>query len=140
MSTKLPDDLVKAFLGTDYHVLAEAPFILRINMPSPELKDLLDETRTRCAAYLTAWNPHSRPTAESENQENQSALAREIAQGGWMVIPGYGQGRDKVWPAEPSFLVLGIPYAEAERLARHFNQNAFVWCPEDAVPGLVLMR
>jgi putative PIN family toxin of toxin-antitoxin system len=50
------------------------------------------------------------------------------------------EGRDPKggWPAEPGFLVPGIPRGEATELARRFGQNAFVWCERGRAAELVL--
>lgn len=56
-----------------------------------------------------------------------------------MSLPGFGQGADGDWTPEPSFLVLGIPLETAKFLAGKYSQNAFLWCPETAVPELVWM-
>ena len=57
-----------------------------------------------------------------------------------IVIPPAQAALAEKWPAEPSFLALGIDLVTAKILGRHFDQNALVWINDDAIPRLVLLR
>lgn len=127
-------------MRTHYHVEGESPFVLLIGRHSPPLERVFANSGCSCAAYLTAWNPMSRLTDRDRNLGFQRQLEEDLAEGGWRFIPGFGQGADGDWPPEPSFLVLGIPLEAAKLLAGKYRQNAFVWCPGNAVPELVSMR
>lgn len=59
---------------------------------------------------------------------------------GLQFMPGVGVGADPKWQGEPSVLVLGLPLQHARALGTSYLQNAIVWCGEDAVPQLVLLR
>jgi hypothetical protein len=140
MSPPLPGDLVQAYLRTAYHVESDPPFVLRIGRHSPALAALFAASGTSCAAFLTAWNPFSQATDAGRNAESQRRLERDIAPGGWRALPGFGRGDEGDWPPERSVLVLGVPLATARIWAGKYRQNAFLWCPESAVPELALTR
>jgi hypothetical protein len=43
-------------------------------------------------------------------------------------------------PGEPIFLSLLLVLDEAKVIGTQYRQNALVWCGEDAVPLLILLR
>lgn len=134
----MDDNLLRAYRETDYHVHAAPPLVLRIGEACDGLAPLLDRHGVATAAFLTAWNPFSRPTPGAENDAAQARLAAWIAWAGFARLDGEGRGRDGDWPAEPGFLILGIPRQAAEGLSRTFGQNAFVWAEAHRAPELVL--
>lgn len=138
--TAVPSDVVGAYLATDFHVLGEGAFILRINQPSAELASLLLQAGAETAAFLTAWNPHSELLSLPENQAAQGNLLVELKSRQYEVIPGIGRDPSGEWEGEESYLVLGISRAEAQALGSRFGQNAIVWSGRDAVPELILLR
>ena len=77
-------------------------------------------------AYLTAWNPGGRPAPAAANAAAQARLAAALAATGRPLLRGAGAGPDPGWTPEPSFLVLGLPRAEALALAARFGQEAIV--------------
>ncbi len=141
MSTsRIPASLLTAYRQTEYRVEAPRPFVLRIGLASPALLLLHRQSGVASSAFITACNPCSRLLADSENAERQRRLAEAIACEGWRSLPGSGKHISGPWPAEPSFLVLGIGRHDACRLARAFDQNAIVFCDEKCVPELVELR
>jgi len=140
MSTsRIPASLLKAYRQTEYTVHAPQPFILQIGEASPALRLLHRRCGVASSAFITACNPYSRLLADQENAERQQRLAEAVAHGGWRSIPGSGKHISGPWPAEASFLVLGIGREEARSLGRAFEQNAIVFCEADCVPELVLL-
>ncbi len=75
-------------------------------------------------AFLTAWNPGSRPCDRLANRRAQRALLQALAADGWSWRPAIGAGREG-WH-EPSLWIPGLPSSEAEKLARRFGQCAWV--------------
>jgi hypothetical protein len=51
----------------------------------------------------------------------------------------FGQGDDGEWPAEPSFLALGITRSDAEALGRRYQQNAIPWIASDCLTESVTL-
>ena len=45
---------------------------------------------------------------------------------------------DKV--GEESYLIFGITQEQSTNLGINYNQNAIIWCSEDARPQLLLIR
>jgi hypothetical protein len=44
------------------------------------------------------------------------------------------------WPAEKSFLALGLDLEVSRALGAEFQQNAVLWANADAIPRLILLR
>ena len=129
--------LLLAYEMSEY-VVFEPKVVFRVGEPSDALDELLESHGVHEAAFVTASNPHSKPRPAAENQaanerllESQRLLARTC-------LEGEGRATDASW-AERSFLILGIPLAEAEALGRAFGQNAVVFCEKGREPALVLL-
>ena len=93
-----------------------------------------------CSAFITAANPFSSLTAATANAVRQSALADQLGLMKLRFIEGIGEHPSGTWPAEPSFLVLGLILSDAKQLGTNHGQNAIVWCGSDTVPQLILLR
>lgn len=103
-------------------------FDLRINQVSKELQAIMKHHQADTAAYLTAFNPYSSTVTTEQNIDAQCALEAELKELGLSTYGGAGKDPSGHWPAEKSVLVLGIPLAEADRMATRYRQNGFVWC------------
>ena len=55
-------------------------------------------------------------------------------------MDGAGADPTGAWPAEKSFLALGVGEEAARNLGNCFHQDAVVWVGPDAVPRLLLLR
>lgn len=139
MST-LPDKLVLAYRKTEYRVHGAPGFVLRIDVPSPELLTLHRRHQVAFSAFLTACNPYSRLVDAAENAARQQALADALRARGFACLPGIGQHPSGDWPGEDSLLALGPTLDEARAFGAQFEQNAIVWAGDDAVPRLILLR
>jgi putative PIN family toxin of toxin-antitoxin system len=129
--------LLLAYEMSEY-IVFEPKLAFRIGEPNEALDELLESHGERTAAFVTASNPRSKPHSKEENQaanarllESQRLLCRT-----WLA--GEGRSPDASW-AEQSFLILGIPLAEAEALGRAYGQNAIVFCEKGRPPDLVLI-
>lgn len=129
-----------AYLETDYCVFAEASFALRVGTASNSLLKLYRQHGVDCAAFITACNPYSQQVEAAANAAKQAELENDLKLRGLNFIAGEGRHPAGGWPAEMSFLVLGVSRKEAMELGRRYEQNAVVWCGADAVPELVLLR
>lgn len=139
--SEIDPETLKAYEATDYRVdWPSGGFTLKIGRRSRELARLYDEAGVETAAYLSAWNPHSRLTPPEANAAAEAALDAELAAVAPAIAPGWGADPTGAWPPERSTLALGLTLEEARRLARAFRQNGFVWCGPDATPRLELMR
>ncbi len=131
---------VLAYQQTEYRVAGDVPAVLRVGVHCRELAILQQLHQTHCSAFVTACNPRGELAEEALNAQRQAALAAQISSQGYVAIAGIGQHPTGDWPPEPSYLVLGIPRADAMRLGQQFGQNAILWADGDAVPELILLR
>ena len=136
----IPAATIQAYLEADYRVTAAEPFVLNVGRASPELASRFKLDRADSAAFITAWNPCGERTSDTENQAAQQKLLAEIKALGFACLDGEGRDSAGQWPAEPSFLVLGISLEAAKTLAGNFHQNGFVYAGSDATPRLILLR
>ncbi len=136
----LSPDLIKAYEATEFHVKAMPPFVLRVNRYCGSLGRLFKNWEATSAAFITAHNPHSLPLSAKENASRNKKLQADIKKLGFSSIDGFGRHPDGEWESEDSFLVLGISLDGAKELGATYGQNAIVWCGEDAIPRLVLLR
>lgn len=134
-------ELVAAYRATHYCVNgATPPFLLRVDATNADLAAFHAANGVRSSAFLTAWNPGSRPTADEVNQAAQQRLKARLLGGGFRVVDGLGVDPTGQWAGEESVLVLGIPRAAACAVGREFHQHGIVWSDADAVPRLLLLE
>jgi hypothetical protein len=98
----------------------------RIGSRSSRLEALLERHRAERWAFITAWNPGSRPLSRAENDRRQTELLEAITAAGYRCLCGEGRGNDPAWPPEESVLALDIPKRAARRFGRQFGQLAIV--------------
>ncbi len=139
--TLLSPALIQAYLGTTYRAETNGGVItLKIGAASRSITTLFVESQVGSAAFITAENPYSAPQPSAVNAERQRQLGDDLSAMGITYFPGEGQGEDPSWPAEASFLALGIDREAASDLGRKYGQNAIVWIGSDGLPELVLLR
>ncbi len=136
-SNRLSAELLLAFADTHYIAHHEAPFVMHIGQPCPELKELMADHNALSAAFITAWNPFSQKLPAKENKARQDELNANLKKRGLICLDGVGKHPSNNWPGEVSVLVLGLDLEAAKSLARYYEQHAFVWAAGDAVPDLV---
>ena len=139
-STVIPPSLLTAYRNTLYRVQATPPFTLIVGEISPALQQWIAQRQCACAAFVTACNPHSHVLSDAENAQRHCALEQVIRQCGLPYASGLGQSQDGHWKPEPSYLVGGLTLEETQALGRRFEQNAVVWCGQDALAQLILLR
>lgn len=130
-------ELVQAFMETEYFVHTDPAFKMHIGQPCPELARLMAERNANCAAFITAWNPFSQQLSPKENEQRQQDLKAQLKTRGLSFIDGIGQHPINEWPGEPSVLILNLNRESGKVLAAQYEQHAFVWVDETAVPELV---
>ena len=134
-------ELIAAYLRTSYRALApEGEIVLRIGEPSDAMAQLIRAAGANGAAFITAENPFSEQLSGSENLVRQKCLREDLALLGATVFDGEGQGDDPAWPAETSYLAVGITYDEARDLGIQYQQNAIVWIDATGTPELLMVR
>lgn len=133
-------DLIKAYETTEFHVTAMPPFVLGVNRYCGKLDRLFKNWEASSAAFITAYNPYSESLATEENESRNQRLQADIKNLGFRSIGGFGKHPDGEWESEDSLFVLDISLEGAKELGAAYGQNAIVWCGEDAIPRLVLLR
>ncbi len=141
VESRLPEELIEAYLKTEYRAVVDgAAITLRIGAQSSGILFLFEQSKTDCAAFITAENPFSAPQTSETNAERQGQLRADLQFLGVPLFEGEGQGEDTSWPPEASYLVLSLGRDEARELGRKYEQNAVVWVGADGVPELLLLR
>ena len=138
--THIADRLLESYRQTDYQVHGPVPFSLKIGQPNEPLRQLYKHHRCDCAAFITAWNPFSQKLDPDVNAQRHLDLMADLETRSLIFVHGMGVGQDPDWPGEVSGLILGLALEASRVLGRKFNQNAIVWCDQDAQPELVLLR
>ena len=129
------EDLRNAYLNTTFKVYQ--PLIeIKVGLANEVLDDLLIKNNSTEWAYITAFNPYSQ-TLPAEQNELRHAKLRDRLQH-YRVFEGEGSGEDPNWPAEKSFLVIGITKNDAAKIGILFEQNAIV-VGEKSKPAELLM-
>ena len=92
-------------------------------------------------AMLTAWNPRAKPRGDAVNQRAQARLERLLTEGQprrrW--LPARSSDGRGGW-VEPQCFVAGLAPAAARRLARRFDQRAYLHGEVDGPVKLRLRR
>jgi hypothetical protein len=143
--SRIHPEKIAAYAATRYGVSWNGQdFDLWIGRPSDELRALFARTGTASAMFITAFNPAGSRCPDAENVAANRRLREDLAQLGLPFAEGEGQGQGEAgtepWPAEKSFLVLGIGRDRAMDLGRRYGQDAIVWSDADAVPALLILR
>ena len=140
-SSRVAPTLIAAYRATHYCVNGVSPpFLLRIDEGNPDLAACHLARAVDCSAFLTAWNPGSRPMPDRDNELAQQRLRGTLEQRGYGLLEGLGVDPTGQWAGEESFLVLGIGREAACELGREFRQHGIVWSGADAVPHLLLLE
>ncbi|MSQ44369.1 MAG: DUF3293 domain-containing protein [Chloroflexi bacterium] len=146
-ASSIPDGLIDAYLSTTYQLgLGGAGPSLRIGEPvgtgPGTVGGMMADAGATCAAFITAWNPHSNPaTTDAENEAAHARLLDRLAAfPGVTVHEGEGVGENPEWAPERSVFAVGLASSDAISLGREFRQNAIVWVDDAGVPELLLLR
>ena len=139
-SSSISKSLIAAYNATRYRVFTDIPFILRIGQRSPHLLQLYIKYNCLSATLITAWNPYSVITSESDNTTAQLRLETVLLERSIPSISAIGEDPELKWSGEESVLALNLNLNTAKELGIEFQQNAVVWSGQDAIPQLVLLR
>jgi hypothetical protein len=95
--SSVDDELIKAYVATDFQVNTDPTFILKIGHYSVELSELYKQHNCKVSAYITAWNPLGKTLSNSENKRLNNALKDSISEK-YKFIEGVGRDSDGKWP------------------------------------------
>ena len=136
--SEISNELIDAYLSTNFHVYAEEEFMLNVGHFSKPLSELHKSHACDTSAVITAWNPLGVAQSDEANKKQNDTL-KKIAQERYTVIDAAGVDPKGEWPPEASFIILGISRYDAMELGQRFQQNAIIF-NEGAVPELVMLR
>ena len=132
--------LIKAYQAANYYVRSAQPFTLQIGKVSDGVIDLCRRYGLSSATFITAYNPFGEVLTDKENQQRNKQLKLEVNALDLPLIKGFGQDKLGEWGQEDSFLIFGLDLETAKAIGIKYEQNAIVWCGEDAIPRLMLLR
>lgn len=138
--SSVASNLIAAYNATQYRVITDSPFNLKIGERSRQLAELYQKYNCASSAIITAWNPQSVAASKGYNLAAQLKLETELSARSVPFITAFGEDPKMEWPGEESFLVLNLNLDTAKELGIEFQQNAVVWSGQDAIPQLVLLR
>ena len=86
--TRIDPKLDAAYRATLYRVFIPggSPIDLRVDAASAALDALLARHGVQAWAFITAWNPGSKPVAATENAARHAQLLNATETGGWRVF------------------------------------------------------
>jgi len=127
MSQKNQSALWHAYEQTQFYVRECTPeFCIRIGSHHERLDEMLHDHQCDGWSYITASNPASDLLSDEQNAGRNRELESLLESQSFVFYRGEGVGSDPAWPAEASFLILGISREAAVLLGRQFGQNAIV--------------
>lgn len=136
-TSSLFDRLDQAFRNTHYEVHTDTGHItIRIGQCPPFPRDW---PAMKSWAFLTAWNPLSKPLPREENRRRNAQLLAAIEKWNWKALPGVGVSPDGSW-REESFFIFHIRKQQARALAERFGQLAFVYGEGDGIAELIYIQ
>jgi hypothetical protein len=114
-------ELALAYLDADYRWELDGRWHpLAVGAP-PGDEFLRAHPNARSLGLLSAWNPHSVERSEALNREADAALQAALEASDLMYHPAFSAARNRSW-REPGWLVLDMPRATLDALARRFGQ------------------
>lgn len=132
-------ELEQTYRAAEYCLwLANQEHILRIGTPAPAALKVLQQLGLQKAAYIvTPCNPRSEQLSNTDNRARLERLRTQMKATKLRWLPCVNRDPKREWPDEPGALILDCDVSFAERLARDYEQNAFVEFNLDGVPVLI---
>ena len=117
--------LVEMYRSSDYRVRLPRGGWASIHIDAPLPASLLGLIGKHGWAFITAWNPFSRPLPRRQNHAAQQALLAALRklQSTRLIRAAMGVGPS--W-RESSLFVVGPSLEEMDALAQQFRQNAYI--------------
>ena len=125
ISRNIDQQLLEAYLATTYEV-KHLGLYLRIGEENWDLEEFLIDNNVFSWAFISAWNPFSKPLPPSENKIRHLKLIEFVKNKRWVFAEGFGIPPNEDWQAEKSLFILDISRNEAINLGKKFDQNAIV--------------
>lgn len=139
-NSTIQNNLILAYNETDFIVDLDPQLTMHIAEYNEELLNLYKLYNVNSCAFITAYNPYSEITSDSQNVQRNQVLFNELKSKELFFLNGEGKHPSGNWPGEASYLILGISVDESKELGSKYEQNAIIWCGQDVIPQLVLLR
>lgn len=137
----IPAKLIQSYIAAHYQAEIDSDILtLHIGQYCEPLSKLMKKSGTQCALYITACNPHNQIQPPEINQTANYQLRNHLLRHSSYIFTGKSLDPAVKWPAEPSFLALGIDLTTSKTLGKQFDQNALVWVDKNVIPRLILLR
>lgn len=137
----IPAKLIQSYIAAHYQACNDSSTLtLHIGQHCEPLSRLMKTFGMQCALYITAYNPYSQPQHTETNLAANHQLLNRLSYHSNHIFEGKSLDSRGEWPAEPSFLAIGIDLVTSRILGRQFSQNAIVWVDKGATPKLILLR
>jgi hypothetical protein len=134
-------DKVRAYRASDYRIgYTDQAIVLQPGLRSAQIAQLFASHGVTCGSFITAYNPQGAQRSTAENEQAHQQLLTHIESLGFKCLEGEGSEAGTDWPAEKSCFALGLGREDATQIGHAFDQDAFLWVGECAVPELVLLR
>lgn len=131
-------ELETSYLNANYVVMGPRNrIVVRIGAPNAELDELLRDHEAKSWAFVSAYNPYSRPLSNEENSSRHEALKIRLDRNNMRYFAGYGESPTGDWKPETSLLILNIDRDAAISLGIELEQNAIVAGETGGEPDLV---
>ncbi len=113
-------ELSAAYLAADYRWGQGSYWhAVHIGAPVPEIEAAFADAAG--FGMLSAWNPRSVQQTDTVNQAADDVLQAALKIRGVDYRPGFAAATNRSW-REPNWVVINLPLAELDALARRFGQ------------------
>lgn len=141
VTESVPNALLDAYNNTVF-VLFQTEYFeeieVRINQKSSRIDDFLRYHNSSAGVFLTAFNPRSLRLSAQENGERHQMLIADLDLLSHSYFDGEGRDPNGNWLSEKTLFILGLAEVQAEKMARKYTQNAYVFIEHGEPAELVL--
>lgn len=131
-------ELENSYLNANYvAAIPSGRIVIRIGKTNSELDALLRRHNAENWAFVSAYNPFSRPVSENENMRQHANLIDRLKRENVVFYEGSGESPTGDWEPETSLLILNIARKAAIELGKELEQNAIVAGEIEGPPELV---
>ncbi len=138
--SQLQDELLQAYVGTEYKVKTGTPFTLRIGEFCEPCAKMCAQSGMTSAAFITPENPLGEKLTSRQNDKRWLNMENALNAKGFKFEMGIGQHPHNNWPEERSFLIWDLSIDVAIQLGSEYQQNAIVYLDDRFIPSLILLR
>lgn len=135
----ITDELLKSYKSTTYTTNPPNVFHIRIGKTNSSLNDYLLNHGYKNWAFITAENPCSQILSIEENILRNEKFEMELKKEGFAYVKGQGIPKSMNWAPEKSFLVFDVAMEKLRKMARSWQQNAFVYGSLATLPELICL-